>query len=52
MSSDINLKARALFAYSAQAGNQISLSAGEVLAVLSKGTPGGWTKGSNSSGLF
>lgn len=38
-------KAKVLFAYNAQAANQISLHAGQVINITSHGGPGGWSSG-------
>ena len=38
-------KAKVLFAYSALAANQISLSVGQVVNITSHGGPGGWSSG-------
>jgi len=38
-------KAKVLFAYNAQAANQISLQAGQVINITSHGGPGGWSSG-------
>jgi hypothetical protein len=38
-------KAKVLFAYAAQAANQISLAPGQVITITSHGGPGGWSSG-------
>ena len=39
------LKGKVLYNYSAQAANQISLTAGQVINITLKGNPGGWSSG-------
>ena len=41
---------KALFAFTAQAPNQISLEKGEVIKLISVGGKGGWSKGTNTAG--
>ena len=43
-------KGKALYTYAAQGANQLSLTAGEDIMVLTNGGTGGWSKGQNSMG--
>ena len=44
------LRARVLFNFSADGPNQMKLTAGDIIEVLSRGAPGGWCRG--ASGAF
>jgi len=46
------VKGKALYAYSAQAANQVSFAAGEEIIILTNGGAGGWSKGQNTAGKF
>lgn len=43
-------KAKALYPYAAQAANQISFAAGEIITIITNGGAGGWSKGQNAAG--
>ncbi len=51
VSSSTELKARCLFDYKSQAANQVSFAASDVIVIRSRGAPGGWSQGTNLSGI-
>ena len=43
-------KGKVLYSYAPQAANQMSLTAGTQVSILTRGAPGGWSKGVSSTG--
>ena len=44
------IRGKVNFDYAAQAANQLSLRKGDIVIILQKGDPGGWSKGQDDSG--
>lgn len=45
-----NKRGKALYDFQAQAENQISLKAGQVITLVTVGAKGGWSKGIDTNG--